>query len=137
MACWHGFRVGSPARREPPAKPTAKESVMSHSIPQLPWAAASVVAAVLAAPLASAQSSLEAVAVPAHGRSIAAHLHDLPPARLEAFYLACSDAALAGRLGHGELAVCSMGYETLLQRRFGGDFTALLAWSRRQAAAAR
>jgi hypothetical protein len=48
------------------------------------------------------------------------------------FYLDCSHAALRGRLGSGETAVCSIGYEVLLSRHFGGDFHALLAWSRSQ-----
>lgn len=32
----------------------------------------------------------------------------------------------------GETAVCSVGYDVLLKRHFGGDFEALLACSRRQ-----
>ncbi len=48
------------------------------------------------------------------------------------FYLDCSHAALRGRLGSGETAVCSIGYDVLLRRHFGGDFHALLAWSRSQ-----
>jgi hypothetical protein len=48
------------------------------------------------------------------------------------FYLDCSRAAVRGRLGSGETAVCSIGYDVLLKRHFGGDFHALLAWSRSQ-----
>jgi len=35
-------------------------------------------------------------------------------------------------LGSNGIALCSIGYEILLTRTFGGDFFALLAWSRSQ-----
>jgi len=48
------------------------------------------------------------------------------------FYLGCSGAATRGRLSGGQATACSVGYDVLLQRHFGGDFHALLAWSRSQ-----
>lgn len=55
--------------------------------------------------------------------------------QLKSIYLACSDEAERRVLGSGEAAACSIAYETLKRRVFGGDFDALLAWSRSQAAA--
>ena len=39
-------------------------------------------------------------------------------------------AAMRQHLASGEIALCSMGYERLLQGTFRGDFHALLAWRR-------
>lgn len=61
---------------------------------------------------------------------IMVRLEGLSDANLKLFYLHCSRAAKRS-LGTGGVAVCSVGYELLLQRTFGGDFNALLAWSRR------
>lgn len=47
-------------------------------------------------------------------------------------YLACDRASMAGRLGLGEIWRCSVVYETLKRRVFGGDFERLRAWSRSQ-----
>jgi hypothetical protein len=60
-----------------------------------------------------------------------ARLERLSDSDLKSFYLDCSRAGRRS-LGMGGVAVCSVGYELLLQRTFGGDFYALLAWSRRQ-----
>ena len=67
----------------------------------------------------------------AHG-SVRAGIEALSMQEAKQFYLDCSRAAMRGRLGSGETAVCSIGYEVLLERHFGGDFYALLAWSRSQ-----
>lgn len=60
----------------------------------------------------------------------AAHIAALPEADLKKFYLTCSRESVRGRLGGGEIQLCSIGYEELLQRSFGGDFRAFLAWRR-------
>lgn len=59
-----------------------------------------------------------------------AALHELSERDLKARYLQCSQAALQGQLGSQEIALCSLGYEVLLRRVFGGDYLALFAWSR-------
>ena len=94
-------------------------------------AAAASIGALLAAAPAPAQTALEPVAAPQHEALVVANLKTLSDGQLKAFYLGCSDAATARQLGSGEIALCSIGYEMLLQRSFGGDFMALLAWSRR------
>lgn len=48
------------------------------------------------------------------------------------FYLGCSGAAIRQHLDRAGVAACSIGYDVLLRHHFGGDFDALLAWSRRQ-----
>jgi len=67
-----------------------------------------------------------------HESPLVADLHRLPEQDLKAFYLQCNRAAMQTSLGSGGIALCSIGYEILLQRTFGGDFSAFLAWSRNQ-----
>jgi hypothetical protein len=50
---------------------------------------------------------------------------------LKRLYLQCS-ATSFDRLGSGGVAYCSVAYEELKRRAFGGDFAKLLAWSRTQ-----
>ena len=59
-----------------------------------------------------------------------ARIKALSEDELKQFYRQCSRASVRGHLGAGEIALCSIGYEQLLQRHFGGDFRALLAWRR-------
>lgn len=61
-----------------------------------------------------------------------AHLEQAPHEHIQAAYVACSAEAEQRLLGSGEAAMCSLVYETLKRRVFGGDFDALLAWSRAQ-----
>src|SRR5688500_3282634 len=61
-----------------------------------------------------------------------ADVEQLTDAELKRFYLECSRAAVRGRITSGDVQVCSVGYERLLQKSFGGDFRAFLDW-RRQA----
>lgn len=62
---------------------------------------------------------------------IKSRLERLSDSDLKSFYLECSRTG-RGSLGMGGVAVCSVGYELLLQRTFEGDFYALLDWSKRQ-----
>ena len=54
---------------------------------------------------------------------------------LKAFYVRCSEQSIERRLDGGEAMACSIAYEILLSKHFGGDFELLLAWSRAQATA--
>jgi hypothetical protein len=58
-------------------------------------------------------------------------LETLSEPRLKSLYLTCSRAASRQLLASTEIGFCSVVYETLLTRVFGGDFHALLAWSKR------
>lgn len=49
---------------------------------------------------------------------------------LKRFYLACDRASMRGRLAGTEVMHCSLVYEELKRRAFGGDFERFLAWSR-------
>jgi hypothetical protein len=49
---------------------------------------------------------------------------------LKEFYLRCTRAAMRERLGSGEIALCSTGYERLKKSAFRGDFRALVEWRR-------
>jgi hypothetical protein len=59
-------------------------------------------------------------------------LQTVPEAELKHAYSTCSRHAMERVLGSGEAAACSILYETLLSTVFGGDFEALLMWSRGQ-----
>jgi hypothetical protein len=54
------------------------------------------------------------------------------PEQLKSAYLQCERLALATPLDFGTAAQCSMVYEALKQRVFGGDFERLLAWWRQE-----
>lgn len=54
----------------------------------------------------------------------------LPEACLKRLVLECHRAAGERMLDLGSAAMCSMGYEALLRKGFGGDFQALMAWWR-------
>jgi hypothetical protein len=72
----------------------------------------------LAAPAAQSQSA---------GSEREASIDDLKRA-----YLLCDREALGGRLTNGAIMQCSIVYEELMRRAFGGHFDKLLAWSRAQ-----
>ncbi|HUG22015.1 hypothetical protein [Piscinibacter sp.] len=55
---------------------------------------------------------------------------ELPLAELEKSYWVCDHATTTAVLDGGTAAICSSLYEALKQRKFGGDFEALLAWWR-------
>lgn len=61
---------------------------------------------------------------------LAAQLEQAPHEQLKAIYADCVNEAEQHLLGFGEAAACSMTYEALKRRVFGGDFAALIAWSR-------
>lgn len=55
--------------------------------------------------------------------------------QLKRFYLWCARAATDGQLDNGAIMQCSVFYEALKERAFGGDFERLLAWSRENSGA--
>ena len=59
-------------------------------------------------------------------------LNEVSIGALKRAYLACNDAAIGGRMGSGSVMQCSIVYEALKRRAFGGDFGKLLAWSQAQ-----
>ena len=85
-------------------------------------------------PAAAMALALAAPAIPlAHGQGMGDAPDKASIDRLKSEYLSCSDAALKARLEAGAVMQCSVVYEALLQRGFGGDFTRLLAWSKAHA----
>lgn len=74
-----------------------------------------------------------ALAAPiAHGHSHSGEFEGVPIAELKRVYLSCDRAATGGRLNSAAIMQCSIVYEELKKRAFGGDFGKLLAWSRAQ-----
>lgn len=71
----------------------------------------------------------------AHSQSLDAELKEVPIDELKRVYLSCDRAADSGQLNTGGIMYCSMVYEELKRRAFGGDFARLLAWSRAQPSA--
>lgn len=96
-----------------------------------PWGAVLLLAALSPAPAfpAAAEEPTETpITMPAD--DMVAYVKSLPEPELKQFYRRCTRASVRGHLGAGEIAICSIAYEQLLQRHFGGDFRALLAWRR-------
>jgi hypothetical protein len=87
-------------------------------------------AAVLLSPALAFGEPIEEPAGTSRGIDPVYHIERLSEADLKRFYLRCSRAALRGRMSTGEIALCSTGYERLLQVSFRGDFMALLEWRR-------
>jgi hypothetical protein len=54
---------------------------------------------------------------------------EMPIDILKTVYLECERAAVGGALGSSEVMQCSVVYEELKRRAFGGDFRRLKAWS--------
>ena len=76
---------------------------------------------------------LVALATPlAHGQTSGGKQRVIPIDELKGAYLACNRAATNGRLNTGGIMKCSVVYEALKLRAFGGDFHKLLAWSKAQ-----
>jgi len=57
-------------------------------------------------------------------------LNSIPADDLKRDYMACERAAMAGQLDAATVMACSMLYEELRARVFGGSFEALLSWWR-------
>ena len=57
------------------------------------------------------------------------HTPAIPLEKLKSAYLQCEQTAVSGRLGTGDIMLCSVLYEELKQRAFGGDFPRLKAWA--------
>jgi len=112
LAWWQALRTGQPGA--PAAAPSTRR-------PGTPAAAGR--------PAASAASS-----TPVNATSM--RLQDATPAQLKAAYLQCNRLAETTLLDFGTAATCSMVYEALKERVFGGDFQRLLRWSREQRAGA-
>jgi len=73
---------------------------------------------------------LDAGAAAADG--LRGRLEALTASQIQVVYLNCSNEAKKRRLDGGEAMMCSVAYDVLLKRHFGGKFEALLAWSRQQ-----
>ena len=76
----------------------------------------------------SALHSVQALAVPAD--PVRAELEQMDERGMKRFYARCSQEGLQRRLDGGEAMACSVGYDVLLKKHFGGDFEQLLTWSR-------
>lgn len=69
-------------------------------------------------------------AQPAREDSLEEAVRQLSDSRLEELYLRCGALASERRLDPAEIAVCSVGSNTLLTRVFKGNFDALLSWAK-------
>ncbi len=101
---------------------------MNSSSPILISLATIALSAGLFAP-ASTQAQVSGNALDGECRAMVT-IQQLSEPDLKAFYVHCARAAIQQALSRTETALCSVGYELLLTRSFGGDFTAFLAWSR-------
>lgn len=80
--------------------------------------------------------ALVALSTPmAHSQSRNGELKRVPINELKSVYLSCGRAAVSGQMNTGGIMYCSIVYEELKRRAFGGDFEKLLAWSKAQPSA--
>lgn len=87
------------------------------------------------APVALALAAFAAFAAPpAHSDSTDGGLKTSTIEELKSAYQSCNRAALGGELSSAAIMHCSIIYEELKERAFGGDFAKLLAWSRQNPA---
>lgn len=56
----------------------------------------------------------------------------MPIEELKGVYLGCEQAATASRLAGNDVMYCSLVYEQLKQKAFGGEFRLIRAWLDRQ-----
>ena len=68
----------------------------------------------------------------AQGQFPSGELKEAAIDELKKAYLACGRAALGSQLNTAEIMQCSIVYEELKLRGFGGDFEKMRAWSRAQ-----
>jgi hypothetical protein len=73
------------------------------------------------------------MAPPAHAQSPDPVRANMPMDQLKSTYLDCERAAMAGDLNAGAIGHCSIVYEELKRRAFGGNFQRLKVWSDAQA----
>jgi hypothetical protein len=96
---------------------------------------ASLMALAAAPGMSHAQSPMQDLDIFA-GREAVARLAAVPHQQLKDQYLRCERSVMEGARSFGDIALCSIIYEALLQHAFKGDFGALLAWSKAQPAVA-
>ena len=109
----------------------------------LPWKRLAVAAALCsgawmtahANDSAGAQCSVPAQGTPGNGAlndraATIARMEQMPDACLKRMLFICGDAAGQRVMDTGSAFTCSMSYEALLHKSFGGNFAAMLAWWR-------
>ena len=64
----------------------------------------------------------------AHSRSPSGEPMDVSIDEMKRMYLWCDRAAISGQLNTDGIMQCSIVYEELKRRAFGGDFDKMLAW---------
>jgi hypothetical protein len=84
--------------------------------------------------LVHSSATAQQIEVIPYERQVVAQLQAMPEGDLKETYLHCWRESTHRVMGYGEIALCSIVYETVLRRIFAGDFDALLAWSRVNAA---
>lgn len=88
----------------------------------------------------SAATNLRATRVPlsagfgvlallAHGAAAEPDPSGYTTEKLMTAYLECERAAMSQRQDRGEIMFCSLAYETLKRRSFGGDFRKMREWT--------
>ena len=72
---------------------------------------------------------------PDREETIATFVAQVPESCLKSLVVACGHTASRELLDPGTAAICSIGYEALLRKTFGGSFHAMLMWWRGDRAA--
>ena len=110
---------------------------MSQLIPSVIRLATTVAAASVIVSSNAFADDITAANTPfnAHAQTTAArpdslHVQEMPADALKREYLTCERAAMQSRLDLATAAACSVLYEEVRERVFGGSFDALIAWWR-------
>jgi hypothetical protein len=95
------------------------------------WLAGASASSISGAPSPACDVPASAPAHPLLGRQERlAQLEALPESCLKSMVVECSSVASTQMLDAASAAACSMSYEALLKRSFGGDFQEMLTWWR-------
>ena len=79
-------------------------------------------------PVVSCAFAFALLLAPAAHAGEAGRLDTTSIERLKVIYLGCEDSATSQRLAGGDAMYCSIAYEELKQRAFGGDFGQIRRW---------
>ena len=116
-----------------------RNSSLASGTPKSPWIVAAAVIASWQAPAFSAQSQTNGQVVQvseAHAEisrdPVRTAIERLSQHEIMAFYARCADEVAGRKLAAGEVMICSIVYDVLLNKHFSGNFDQLLAWSRAQ-----
>src|SRR4051812_29615586 len=128
------IRSGAPrAGGKLPPSLNGARTMSFHRIPHWAlWAALAACALPAASETPCELPASESMNLLSERSEVLRQVEQLPAQCLKTIVRECSGGADKGLLDFSSAAMCSISYEALLQKGFGGDFPALLAWWREE-----